>query len=45
MQNVGALILAAGSQDGLSSWLQLLVVYDIIFVVLSALTFEFVLEE
>lgn len=40
-----AIVLAGGSLDGLSSWLQLLGVYDIIFVTLAALTFEFVLEE
>ena len=40
-----AIRLAAGSRDGSSSWLQLLVVYDVIFLVLAALTFEYVLEQ
>ncbi|MBI2865451.1 MAG: heme exporter protein CcmB [Chloroflexi bacterium] len=39
------IVMGGGSQEGLWSWLQLLGVYDVIFLVLSALTFEYVLEE
>ncbi|MDH4209695.1 MAG: heme exporter protein CcmB [Anaerolineae bacterium] len=40
-----ALLLSSNSLSGAGGWLQLLVACDIVFVVLSVLTFEYVLEE
>ena len=39
------IVLGSGPQNDLSSWLQLLIVYDIVFLALSAITFEYVVEE
>jgi len=39
------LVLAGESWDSLSPWLQVMVAFDIIFIVVSSLVFEFIIEE
>ena len=39
------LVLAGESWSSLSSWLQIMAAFDIIFVVVSSLVFEFIIEE